>query len=538
MAKISAVDFANNVDYNRKKLIEHCGKNGIEVDENASLDIVVDANSNIMVEQNQDKFKVEFLDIDCSQISLSQYVEKGGSATIPTEIPSFDSEYLEFIEWATPCDVGFDNVQFDMVCMPRYKTKYDETLGQRPTYLICYFDETTLSPTINLNTATNTFIDWGDGTEVQQATTSNPHTYTNAGIYTIKIYGDAYKFQGSTSMRGMFSSTAYAYALIKAYFGENATLGTNALYLCYALRNVVISADTIALPNHMMTASGIVSLVLPKRITGFGTYVFQICKNLKYIIFPKNTTDDTLINTYGTFSNCQSLQKIVMDISFNYSSGSTYARTFNGCRSLTDVVLLEGVTTIGTNYFEGCTSLKNIKTPNSLTSIRANAFKDCSRLETIELPENVTTIDGTSFGAMSNLKSLTIPKRVTTNITLAGAYSLEKFVYEPFTVNSTIQLSDCYNLKEIILPDDFDNNILIKSYSLSDNILIYIFNKLKDNSVTGSARTFTLFNTYQTKLNTIYLNEFGERVPYGTEGAISLLQKIQNKNWTVSFATS
>ena len=40
---------------------------------------------------------------------------------------------------------------------------------------------------------------------------------------------------------------------------------------------------------------------------------------------------------------------------------------------------------------------------------------------------------------------------------------------------------------------------------------------------------------HKTRMNTIYLDANGARVPYGTAGAVSILEFIQNKNWTVSF---
>ena len=50
---------------------------------------------------------------------------------------------------------------------------------------------------------------------------------------------------------------------------------------------------------------------------------------------------------------------------------------FNGCSSLTSVVIPEGMTTIDDWAFAWCQSLKNVVMPESVTSIGDRAFVDC-----------------------------------------------------------------------------------------------------------------------------------------------------------------
>ena len=64
---------------------------------------------------------------------------------------------------------------------------------------------------------------------------------------------------------------------------------------------------------------------------------------------------------------------------------------FYGDNSLDEVVLPEGITTIGKNAF-GYSSLKQINLPSSLTSIDKNAFIGCN-LETIECEQGTPVWD-------------------------------------------------------------------------------------------------------------------------------------------------
>ena len=80
---------------------------------------------------------------------------------------------------------------------------------------------------------------------------------------------------------------------------------------------------------------------------------------------------------------------------------------------VTDVVIPNGVTTIGFSAFEGCYNLKTITIPNSVTFIGDRAFAYCKSIESITIPNGVTHIEGSAFEDCESLKSITIPNSVT-----------------------------------------------------------------------------------------------------------------------------
>ncbi len=68
-----------------------------------------------------------------------------------------------------------------------------------------------------------------------------------------------------------------------------------------------------------------------------------------------------------------------------------------------DVVIPEGITSIGDNAFSGCSSLESITLPEGVTSIGWGAFRDCSSLKSITLPEEVTSIGESAFSGCAHL---------------------------------------------------------------------------------------------------------------------------------------
>lgn len=110
-----------------------------------------------------------------------------------------------------------------------------------------------------------------------------------------------------------------------------------------------------------------------------------------------------------TFS-CEGNTKIkTIDLSYNKKITSI---DFDGCKSLTGVILPNSVAEIGNYAFHGCIALINIIIPNGVTMIGKSAFYGCYGLTSIAIPGNVTTIGDNAFYGCTALKNITIPDSV------------------------------------------------------------------------------------------------------------------------------
>ena len=98
-----------------------------------------------------------------------------------------------------------------------------------------------------------------------------------------------------------------------------------------------------------------------------------------------------------------------------------------------DVVIPDGVTSIGEGVFYYCSSLTSVIIPDGVTSIGACAFSVCDKLTSVAIPNSVTRIGDEAFAWCNNLTNVTIPDSVT-------SIGDEAFVY-------------CWSLTNVTIPD-------------------------------------------------------------------------------------
>ena len=108
------------------------------------------------------------------------------------------------------------------------------------------------------------------------------------------------------------------------------------------------------------------------------------------------------------FFGCSDL--ISIEISNNVISIGKGA--FSGCSGLTSVEIPKGVTKIEEDTFYNCSSLTNIEISQGVTSIGPNAFWGCYALTNIEIPNGVTHIGNGAFSGCGDLINIEIPNSV------------------------------------------------------------------------------------------------------------------------------
>jgi len=80
---------------------------------------------------------------------------------------------------------------------------------------------------------------------------------------------------------------------------------------------------------------------------------------------------------------------------------------FCDLKSVSAVILPDGILEIGEGAFSGCDSLVSVSIPGGVSRISAKTFENCTSLETLELPESVKEIGSMAFLGCTNLRCVT-----------------------------------------------------------------------------------------------------------------------------------
>lgn len=94
------------------------------------------------------------------------------------------------------------------------------------------------------------------------------------------------------------------------------------------------------------------------------------------------------------------------------SFGSEDPFSYSG-KLISDIVIEEGITSIGEYNFDYCYSVKNVVISSTVKKIGKEAFRWCTSLESVNIPEGVESIGDEVFAICIALKSIEIPASVT-----------------------------------------------------------------------------------------------------------------------------
>lgn len=278
------------------------------------------------------------------------------------------------------------------------------------------------------------------------------------------------------------STSIGAYAFYNFSDIETFTIGTSvesvgycAFYNCYKIKNLVIPDSVTRLGGLAFQGCyGLESLTIPfvsgSETAAFGRLFGTESYDNSYSVLPYNATSMSQSNLtiyyipnnlsrvavsrgiipIGSFSDYKSLTSVVL------GDGVTqiYNHAFNECNNLNSITFGENVTSIGNYAFAHCSKISEIVFQNKLTSIGNYAFTSCSSLNTVQLGNGVISIGSYSFNSCQRLNVV----EVGDDVTSIGSYAFNKCSsLSWFDMPSKVEtigegaFTSCYGLKSLKL---------------------------------------------------------------------------------------
>ena len=277
----------------------------------------------------------------------------------------------------------------------------------------------------------------------------------------------------------------------------------------------ILTDDTIKITKYKGTDESIVipSEIDGKKVTVIGSSAFYGFKSLKNIEIPDGIT------SIENYAFCQ-------------------------CWSITSLSVPESVTSIGTGAFRFCGDLKEIKLPSNLTVLSdslfgadANleyiTFGDAEKTDTVIIPETVQKIGNYVFMNCEKIKNIKLPLnlKIIGKTCFQGCISLTG-LFIPQSVESIGGgiFGDCDALQSVEIEDE-NNNFIFKDgilYDVKNGILVSAVNSLIPEKVIVDECTKTIDYSAFADCNNLYEIEIPQGVVNIGEKAFARLDNLKN----------
>lgn len=164
--------------------------------------------------------------------------------------------------------------------------------------------------------------------------------------------------------------------------GHPVSIGDQAFWRCSQLTEVIIPATVVNIGHQAFCGcTSLISIRIPNSVTSIESGAFMGCSALLDVPVPQCV--------------CKSRMAYVFPSSYS---------------SMTNVVVSDGVTCIGTNCFADCTALRTVTIPASVTSIDSRAFSNCTSLEKIVFLGNAPDMGEEVFFGTPRTMAVEVPQ--------------------------------------------------------------------------------------------------------------------------------
>ncbi|MBO7138800.1 MAG: leucine-rich repeat protein [Bacteroidaceae bacterium] len=235
-----------------------------------------------------------------------------------------------------------------------------------------------------------------------------------ANAYNAKINGIYYNFSGDEAIVTYQNMYVYDHVSVISDYSGAVVIPQSVTY-----NGTTYSVTSIG-DDAFNNCSGLTSITIPNSVTSIGGRAFSGCSGLKKVIVPDIAAwcgisfDGIHANPlYITHHLYSDEVTEITDLVIPDGVTSIGDRAFSYCSGLTYISIPNSVTSIGNSTFSGCSGLTSVIIPGSVTSIGNSGFYNCSGLTFVTIGNGVTSIGNFAFYGCTKLTSVTIPNSVT-----------------------------------------------------------------------------------------------------------------------------
>lgn len=247
-------------------------------------------------------------------------------------------------------------------------------------------------------------IEWGDGNTTNGATSPISHTYTETGLYLVKLSSSTtYTLGGGTAATRFCNGNLF---LKKIHMGSKGRLSAYCFSNSNHLRFITNGTNEMAKAGFEYCRN----LIFYAHGNGYTQInAFDSCNSLKKISCPYQFYVQS-----NTFRNCSSLKRLVAG---NIEFGDGHH--FFGCYALRELYQFTGDFKL--YQFYGNYSIVRLKNTGEYTAIRQFALYGVA-IQELDLPPTLTTIEANAF-SNATIRRLRFNSLVPPAVANANAFS-------------------------------------------------------------------------------------------------------------------
>lgn len=199
-------------------------------------------------------------------------------------------------------------------------------------------------------------------------------------------------------------------------------IGESAFNECRMLSGIVLPDGLTTIGRNAFWQSGYSApaykMIIPASVTEIGENAFEYCHNLTVYVSVAEKPE----GWHDNWSGENSSRKVMWNFKqFGTIGQFTYAEFNDGSKMLVEysgndanVVIPEGITSMGSRVFEGNDALVSVAFPSTLKEIGEGAFMNCRGLTSINLPSTIKVIGENAFYDCYMLSKVVISEGVET----------------------------------------------------------------------------------------------------------------------------